>query len=173
MSMDAANNQGIHIRQAVEADLPFLRGESEAPYLKFLFHTAFQGMKRDEQIMWVVEKEGQGVVGHVFVQFKSIRNTLADGVERAYFYSFHVYQEYRGFGVGTQLLKHLEADLLRRGFQIVTLTVAKENERARELYQRNGYLVTGTEVINVRSNQVHGEWKRDEELAWRMEKRLF
>ena len=160
----------IHIRVAVEEDLPYLRGESEAPYLKFLFHTAYQGMKRGEQVMWAAECEGVGLVGHVFVQFKSIRPTLADGAERAYFYSFHVYDNYRGQGVGTLLLKHLEADLQERGFKIVTLTVEKRNERARQLYQRNGYLVAGEEVINVRSNQINGEWQRIEELAWRMEK---
>ncbi len=163
----------INIRQAEEADLVLLHSESGKPYLQFLYHTAYQGMKRGEQMMWVVETVGDGIIGHIFVQFKSLHSTLADGTERAYFYSFHVYSGHRCKGVGTHLLRFLEADLRKRGFQIVTLTVEKENKRARRFYERNGYLIAGTEVVNVRSDYVNGKWERTEKTAWRMEKRIL
>ena len=163
----------ITIRKVEEGDLVMLRGESEAPYLQFLYNTAYQGMKRGEQMMWVVEAVEEGIIGHIFVQFKSLHATLADGTERAYFYSFHVYSDHRSKGVGTYLLRFLEGDLRKRGFQIVTLTVEKENKRARRFYERNGYLVAGTEVVNVRSDHVNGKWERTEKTAWRMEKRIL
>lgn len=160
----------INIRQVEETDLPLLHGESEMPYLQFLYHTAYQGMKRGEQMMWVVETVEDGIIGHIFVQFKSLHASLADGTERAYFYSFHVYSDHRSKGVGTCLLRFLEDNLRERGFQIVTLTVEKENSRARLFYERNGYLITGTEVVNVRSDHINGKWERTEKTAWRMEK---
>ena len=163
----------IAIRKVEETDLSSLRGESEKPYLQFLYQTAYQGMKRGEQMMWVVEAAEEGIIGHIFVQFKSLHATLADGTERAYFYSFHVYSDHRSKGVGTRLLCFLEADLKKRGFQIVTLTVEKENKRARRFYERNGYLVAGIEVVNVRSDHVNGKWERTEKTAWRMEKRIL
>ena len=70
-------------------------------------------------------------------------------------------------------MRFLEADLKKRGFQIVTLTVEKENKRARRFYERNGYLIAGTEVVNVRSDHVNGKWERIEKTAWRMEKRIL
>ena len=164
----------VVIRKAVESDLPHMRGESNAPYLQFLFQTAYQGMLRGEQVLWVAEHAGiAGLVGQVFVQFKSVRETLADGVERAYFYSFHVAEPYRRNGLGSHLLNWLENDLRGRGFSLVTLTVEKENTQARRLYERHGYRLVGEEVVNVRSERVDEVWTRIEEYAWRMEKPLF
>ncbi|NSW53141.1 MAG: GNAT family N-acetyltransferase [Anaerolineae bacterium] len=163
---------GLVIRTAQEHDLPLLRGESDEPYLQFLFQTAYAAMQRGEQVMWVADLPGNGIVGQVFVQFQSVRPTLANGVDRAYFYSFHVVPEYRGKGVGTRLLQTVESDLQSRGYALVTLTVDKQNERARLLYERNGYHVVGEEVVNVNSEKVNCRWVRIEETAWRMEKRI-
>lgn len=165
--------EDLVIRIAEERDLPLMGGESDEPYLQFLFQTAFAAMQRGEQVMWVAELPGQEeLLGQVFVQFQSVRPTLADGVDRAYFYSFHVVPVYRGMGVGTRLLETIEEDLRKRGFSLVTLTVDKKNDRARLLYERNGYHVVGEEVVNVHSEKVNCRWVRIEELAWRMEKRI-
>lgn len=164
---------GLVIRHAEERDLPLLGGESEAAYLQFLFQTAFAAMLRGEQVLWVAEMpDWEGLLGQVFVQFQSVRPTLADGRERAYFYSFHVAPAFRGKGVGTLLLQTIEADLRKRGFSLATLTVDKKNDRARLLYERNGYHVVGEEVVNVHSEKVDCRWVRLEEMAWRMEKRI-
>lgn len=159
------------IRHAVEEDIPFLLSESEQVYMQFLFQSAYNGMQRGEQLMWVVEKDS-AIIGQVFVQYSSMRPQLANGNDRAYFYSFRVAPEVRSNGVGSRLMTTMEEDLRKKGFSIVTLTVAKTNERAIELYTRLGYRIAGSETVthNVKKNR--NRWHREEEQAWRMEKRL-
>jgi ribosomal protein S18 acetylase RimI-like enzyme len=159
------------IRHAVEADIPYLLSESDAVYMQFLFQSAYQGMMRGEQLMWVVERY-RAIIGQVFVQYSSMRPQLANGIDRAYFYSFRVAPEYRNQGVGSNLLCAMEDDLQKRGFTHVTLTVAKANDRAIQLYARQGYHIVGSEIVQRNAQKVKDRWERVEEEAWRMEKRL-
>lgn len=162
----------IIIRHVVEADIPYLLCETDAVYMQFLFQSAYQGMRRGEQLMWAVEREGK-IIGQVFVQYSSMRPHLANGIDRAYFYSFRVDPACRSQGVGSRLMSTMEEDLRRRGFSIVTLTVAKSNHRAIQLYERLGYRIAGSETINRNRKMESDRWERVEEEAWRMEKRLY
>lgn len=162
---------GYIIREAIEEDLPFLLSESDAVYMQFLFQSAFQGAQRGEQFMWVVECEGI-IIGQVFVQYSSMRPQLANGIDRAYFYSFRVAPDYRNQGVGSMLLSTMENDLRMRGFTMVTLTVAKTNDRAIQLYTRLGYRIAGSETVHHNVKNGKNRWNREKEEAWRMEKRL-
>lgn len=174
MAMDEPSAlDGIVIRQVVEDDLPHLLCEENAVYLRFMFQSAFDSMRRGEQLLWVAEHVTDGIIGQLIVQFNSMRAQLADGTRRAYFYSFRVHPQWRRRGVGSYLLQHLEEDLRQRGFRMLTLTVEKNNEAARRLYERHGYHVVGTEMVNRHTNKVNGRWQEAEELAWRMEKQLF
>jgi ribosomal protein S18 acetylase RimI-like enzyme len=51
----------------------------------------------------------------------------------------------RGGGVGTQLLRAVEAEARERGVAAVALNVAAPNERARRFYERHGYRLDQTE----------------------------
>jgi ribosomal protein S18 acetylase RimI-like enzyme len=106
------------------------------------------------------------------VQLSCDRPELADGRSRAYVYSFRVRRPYRGAGLGTRLMEVVEDDLRRRRFSHVTLNVAKDNPRARELYQRLGYAVTAHEPGRWSYPDHNGVWQHVHEPAWRMEKEL-
>ena len=93
--------KGIIIRQVVEGDLPHLLCEENAVYLRFMFQSAFDSMRRGEQLLWVAEHATDGIIGQLIVQFNSIRAQLADGTRRAYFYSFRVHPQWRRRGVGS------------------------------------------------------------------------
>lgn len=163
--------EDLIIRHVVEADIPSLLSEASAVYMQFLFQSAYQGMQRGEQLMWVAERD-EVIIGQVFVQFTSMRPKLANGVDRAYFYSFRVAPQYRGNGVGSRLMAVMEEDLRKRGFSRVTLTVAKTNARAIELYTRQGYRIAGSELVHHSVRDADNRWQREEQEAWRMEKRL-
>ncbi len=47
--------------------------------------------------------------------------------------------EMRGLGIGESLIAHCAANLKRRGFNMLSLTVTEANRRAVELYQRLGF----------------------------------
>ncbi|MEL6197338.1 MAG: GNAT family N-acetyltransferase [Pseudomonadota bacterium] len=53
----------------------------------------------------------------------------------------------RGMGIGTMLLDAVEAEARRRGLGSVRLDVIDTNPKARALYERRGYLVSGQERL--------------------------
>jgi ribosomal protein S18 acetylase RimI-like enzyme len=58
-----------------------------------------------------------------------------------------VARQHRGKGVGTLLLSALCDEAARRGYRSVRLDVIDANWRARALYERQGFIATGTESL--------------------------
>lgn len=160
------------IRPVTEADLPKLEWEGEYTHFRRVFADAFQRMCRGFSILWVAELPDIGLIAQVFIQFTCDRPELADGFERAYLYSFRVRDAYRSKGVGSYLMDVVEADLRKRGFQYVTLNVARDNPRAQQLYLRRGYHVTAPEPGIWSYPDENGVWHQVKEPAWRMEKEI-
>ena len=165
-------NEYIVIRNAYRHDLPALEWNGEFQKFRVIYQDVYQSSLRGEAVMWIAEHKFLGIIGQLFVQLVSTRKELADGLERAYLYGFRIQPAYRGRGIGSQMLKVAESDLWERGFRFISLNVSRENEEARQLYERNGYIVVAAEP---------GKWsyiddlvKRQEvyEPAWRMEKEI-
>lgn len=162
----------VLVRPIQQTDLPLLEWDGEYAHFRGVYAEAYQRMQRGLSVLWMAELPEVGCIGQVFIQFVCDRPELADGIERAYLYSFRVRAEYRGRGVGTRMLAVVEDDLLTRGFQIVTLNVARSNPRAQRLYQRHGYQVVAPEAGVWSYQDAQGVFHRVEEPAWRMEKFL-
>ena len=162
----------IIVRQVVKNDLPALEWEGEYTHFRRVYADAYESMKMGYSMLWVADLPGVGLVGQVFIQFTCQRPELADGYERAYLYSFRVRKEYRSLGIGSRMMEVVEGDLRERGFQYVTLNVARDNPRAQQLYLRRGYHVVAPEPGIWSYVDEKGNWHRVEEPAWRMEKAL-
>ena len=162
----------VTIRTMVDTDLPGLEWEGEYRHFRRVYADAYHRMQRGLSVLWVAEHPERGIVGQVFIQLVCDRPELADGVERAYLYSFRVRKEYRSFGLGSRIMEAVEEDLRERGFQYVTLNVARDNPRAQQLYVRRGYHVVAPEAGIWSYPDEKGVWHRVEEPAWRMEKAL-
>jgi ribosomal protein S18 acetylase RimI-like enzyme len=160
------------IRQVTEDDLLALEWEGEFKHFRRLYADIYQSASTGKAIMWVAELPGVGVVGQLFVQLSSARSELADGSERAYIYGFRVKPDYRGFGLGKQMMEIAEADLANRRFKKVTLNVGRNNHRARRLYEKLGYRVVAAEPGHWSYLDHLGNRQEVHEPAWRMEKRL-
>jgi ribosomal protein S18 acetylase RimI-like enzyme len=162
----------IQIRTANRIDLPALEWDGEFTHFRRLFAEAYRLVEQGEAIMWVAELPGVGIIGQLFVQVKSQDPSLADGVKRAYIYGFRVQALYRRAGIGSQLLKTAEEDLIQRGFQSIALNVGQDNPQARRLYERFGYRVVAPEP-GIWSYVDHlGRRQQVNEPAWRMEKQI-
>ncbi|WED29553.1 GNAT family N-acetyltransferase [Vibrio sp. DW001] len=61
----------------------------------------------------------------------------------AFIYDFYVFKDFRGCGIGTQVLSELETRLIENGIEFLNLRVATNNERAQRLYQKLAFNVTG------------------------------
>jgi ribosomal protein S18 acetylase RimI-like enzyme len=160
------------IRQVTHDDLPALEWDGKYTHFRRLYRDIYDSSLRGEAVLWILELPEAGVIGQLFVQLISSRTDLADGEKRAYMYAFRVQPEYRGHGLGTHLLRAVEDDLVRRGFRIAVLNVARENEAARLFYQRQGYQVVAAEPGQWSYLDDQGRRCWVDEPAWRMEKML-
>ena len=66
-----------------------------------------------------------------------------NGKKSAYIYDVHVQESLRGRGYGSAMLRAMDARLRELGIGRVSLNVMGWNTRARALYEREGYGVTG------------------------------
>jgi ribosomal protein S18 acetylase RimI-like enzyme len=129
----------VEFRYAKESDLRAIEWEGEYEEYRNVYADVFERTKSGLASMWLADMVGWGLIGQVFVQFRTSDRRTANGKTRAYVHSFRVRDAWRGQGLGERLMDLVEADLLDRGFREVTLNVAQDNEGALRLYQRLGY----------------------------------
>jgi ribosomal protein S18 acetylase RimI-like enzyme len=162
----------LSIRPIRYDDLKALEWDGEYTHFRRMYLRTYKRSLRGENILWGAEIVGTGVVGQLFVQLNSHRKELADGYERAYIFAVRVRPQYRAIGIGKQLFLTAETDLIKRGYSIGTLNVARDNHTARDFYQRMGYKVVGSEPGRWSYIDNRGRKKEIHEPSWRMEKLL-
>jgi ribosomal protein S18 acetylase RimI-like enzyme len=162
----------VIIRHIRKADLPALEWEGEFSHFRQVYSNAFERHQKGLSVLWVAELPGTGIIGQVFVQLACDRSELADGASRAYVFSFRIKPEFRRAGLGSRMMEIVEDDLKWRNYGMVTLNVAQENEDARRLYERLGFMVAAPDPGCWSYPDQFGNWHHIEEPAWRMVKIL-
>lgn len=163
----------VVIRRLRHDDLPSLEWQGEYRNFRQVYADTYQRMRRGIASMWVADLTGVGVIGQVFLQFDCDRKELANGIDRAYFFSFRVMPDFRSRGVGGLLLKVVEDESLLKKYRWLCLNVAHENLRAKSFYTRNGYQVAGEEPGYWTYKDENGMIHEVHEPACRMEKDLM
>lgn len=87
-----------------------------------------------DDICFFAEVDGN-VVGAVWVRVMEDYGHVGDGIPS---FAISLYQEYRGCGMGTQLMKRMLTELRERGYEKTSLAVQKENY-AVKMYQNVGF----------------------------------
>ena len=151
-----------------------LEWDGEYWMFRNMFADLYRSTLSGRTLMWVVACQGKGgeLVGQAFVMLKSSELDAANGKTRAYVFSFRVKDEWRNQGIGSYLMRFVEDDLRERGFQFVTLNVAKENQAALRLYRRLGYQVVGSRPGVWSFRDPDGNLHQVREPSWRMIKSL-
>ena len=162
----------INIRALEKKDLPSLEWDGAYTHYRKLFQIAYERSRTLKGLAWIVESHQDGMIGQVFIQLICGRPELADGLTRAYLYSFRIKPAFRGLGIGSALLAYCEKDLYQRNLQIITLNVAKDNTGAIKLYKKHGYEIVAPEPGIWQYEDHMGVWHQVIEPAWRMEKQL-
>jgi len=163
----------VLIRPMRHADLPALEWEGEYTHFRRLYKLAYQRSIRGNAVLWVAELPTERLLGQLFVLLNSeVDASVADGREQAFIHSFRVRPDYRGRGLGSRMLANAESDLLRRGFQRVSLNVAIENEAAIRLYERAGYQRKRQDPGNWSYIDHRGVQQDVHEPSWHMRKKL-
>ena len=93
------------------------------------------GKKKDD-ICFVAEIEGN-IIGAVWVRVMNDYGHIEDGVPS---FAISLFKEYRGFGIGTALMKIMLNELSKKGYTRASLSVQKKNYAAK-MYQNIGFEV--------------------------------
>jgi len=166
------NGQGFLIRPLVESDLPRLEWDGEFKHFRKLYRQHYQYSCTGSTLIFIAESETGHLAGQVFVLLYSREKSIADGIKRAYIFSFRVKPQYRKIGLGTSIMKFIEENLQKRGYSEIRLNVAKDNLTALRLYESLGYRIIGSDP-GIWNYQDHEDiWQSVEEPAWQMLKRL-
>ncbi len=94
-------------------------------------------LQRDPDLFLVAEQDGH-IVGSVIGGFDGRRGMV---------YHLAVAREYRGQGLGSQLMDELEARLRRKGCRRAYLMVVDDNQNAMQFYEKRNW----KEMENIRS----------------------
>lgn len=90
--------------------------------------------RKEHDICFAAETEGK-VVGAVWVRDMQDYGHIEDGVPS---FAIALYKEYRGHGIGTEMMKRMLTELSSRGYRKVSLAVQKENYAVR-MYEKVGF----------------------------------
>ncbi len=166
------NLEKLIVRAVTKSDLPALEWDGEYTKYRRMFADLYRNVLRGQTCMWIVETPEREMIGQVFVMLKSGEREAADGQTRAYVFAFRVKPAWRSRGIGSYLMRFVQADLRRRGFQYLTLNVAKDNTDALRLYRRLGYRIIGSRSGNWSYTDHEGRRHHVREPAWRMMRRI-
>ncbi len=100
------------------------------------------GMKRDDKC-FVAEADGK-IVGAVWVR---IMKDYGHVDEKTPSFAISLYKDYRGYGIGTELMKRMLNYLKNAGYEQCSLSVQKANYAARM------YLKVGFEIIDENAEE--------------------
>ena len=91
------------------------------------------GKKKDD--MGLIAEVGKKAVGAVWVRIMNDYGHIDNDTPS---FAISLYKEYRGFGIGTDLMKEMLRILRDRGYKQASLAVQKANYAVR-MYQKTGF----------------------------------
>lgn len=90
--------------------------------------------KNEDDICFLAEVD-EKIAGAVWVRVMNDYGHIQDGVPSL---AISLYKEFRGYGIGTALMKKMLCELEQRGYEKTSLSVQKANYAAR-MYKNVGY----------------------------------
>jgi len=157
----------VVIRNGTERDLPGMEWEGEYRRYRRLYRMAMDETKAGRRFVLVAEVAGR-IIGQIIVQLNR-----ADSAGTGYLYAFRVRPEWRNRGIGTRLIIEAESALARLGFRRTMIAVARDNPRARQMYERLGYSLFAEEGGEWSFVDDRGKMQHVVEPSWLLEKVLL
>jgi ribosomal protein S18 acetylase RimI-like enzyme len=93
------------------------------------------GFRRPGAQLWVVEDEGK-YLGHLWL---TERDDAVHGTRTLEVTTMGIVRDARGKGLGRLLMHKAEEEAKARGIEVIELSVAGNNRRARDMYKDLGY----------------------------------
>jgi ribosomal protein S18 acetylase RimI-like enzyme len=156
----------VVIRTGNEHDLPGMEWEGEYRRYRRLYKMAMDESRAGRRFVLVAEVAGR-IIGQIIVQLNR-----ADSAGTGYLYAFRVRPEWRNRGIGTRLIREAETALVQLGFRRTLIAVARDNPRARQLYERLGYSLFAEDAGEWSFVDHRGKLQNVIEPSWLLEKAL-
>ena len=103
------------------------------------------GLRTDNQHLFSIYAPGRSLpIGMVWFEIRE-----RDGRKSAFIYDFRIDESQRGKGYGKETLARVDEQLKSMGARSVSLNVFGHNHRARALYEKHGFKVTGIGMRKV------------------------
>lgn len=93
--------------------------------------------------MWAAQQRGESVLLVAWADDAALGHGQLTAGDEPELRNLHVHAASRGRGVGTAIVRAAEAAARAAGAAALSVGVADDNPRARELYERLGYVGTG------------------------------
>ena len=138
----------VHFRIAARRDVPVIvsmlaednlgaqRERFEEP-LPQAYYTAFEAIDSDSNHELVLAEAGEKIVGTLHQMF--LPSLSYQGGTRAQVESVRVTAQYRGQGIGAEMMKWAIEKARQRGCHLMQLTSHKSREDAHRFYERLGF----------------------------------
>jgi diamine N-acetyltransferase len=164
------------ILPATEADLPAI-----ATLAGVIWRAHYPGIISTEQIEYMLAKMYSLEILREEIRMRAIRyERLLVGEELAGFaahgpteqpnffklYKIYLHPAWQGRGLGSLLLRHCEREVFKLGSDRLLLTVNKRNTKAIAAYQRNGFAITESIVVNIGGGFVMDDYVMAKELRF-------
>lgn len=161
----------VTLRLAERADLSKLEWFGQFTHYRNVFRHTFADQERGQRLMILADVNGFPV-GQIFIHLSDARVREDRRERRGYIYALRVMEPLRGQGIGTRLILRAEELLIEDGYRWVAIAVAKDNPKARRLYERLGYILCSDDPGIWQYEDHQGEMQRVVEPSWVLQKRL-
>lgn len=157
------------VRDVRATDLPALEWFGSYAHIRRMEEDNFRDVQAGAKL-WLVAEVNRFPVGHLKVNLR-VEDPLR-GNPRGYIFALRILEPFQGLGIGTLLIRAAEKALRLRGFRYASIAVAKDNPRARRLYERLDYSIYREEVGRWQYVDLEGRLHRMEESEYLMDKPL-
>lgn len=161
----------ITLRLATRGDLTKLEWYGAYTHFRPLFRRTYQDQLHGNRLM-IVADCANFPIGQIFVQLGSEETRMATPGQRAYLYSLRVMEMFQGKGIGTRLISEAEAMVAAMGYSSTSIAVAKDNAKARRLYEHVGYVIFDDDDGHWSYTDHRGIVRQVHEPCWLLEKKL-
>ena len=127
----------IVLRTARESDLAALEWWGWHEYHREIIRSVFKESLHGKSFM-IVADSGGFPIGQAWLDLKRGRDSSI-----GLLWAVRVIPGFRSAGIGTRLIAAAEKALLELGYEICEIGVDDDNEDAKRLYERMGYVVVG------------------------------
>ena len=160
----------LTLRLATYSDLPKLEWYGQYTHFRTLFRRTYQEQLQQRRLMLIADCN-DFPIGHIFIQLSSERR-FSDGRRHAYLYSLRVMDMFQGQGIGTRLIEEAETLAHDRRFGWASIAAARDNPRARKLYERLGYRVVSEDEGRWSYVDHESRVRHVNEPCWILEKKI-